>query len=926
MLLFLILGANTMIAQSVKNVKIATKGVVVDKENGEGIPFASIRFCNPKDSSLIKGVAAESDGTFYLADLSKREYLVVVSSIGYNNYYRTVNLRSVKRLFDAGRIELAFDVVQLKEAVVTANVPKVEASGDSLVYSTKAYKVPEGSMLEDLIKKFPGAKVDENGNLTLNGKTVTKILIGGKEFFVSDMSVAMKNIPADMVDNIKFYDKKSDLARVTGIDDGNEEPVLDLSVKKDMTRGVFSNIDIAGGTRERYNVKLNVNRFKPDENYTLIGDLRNVEGKWSWDNGTTKRNSLRSNFFKKTEKLEIGGDVNYSYAGGDASTTSSSETFLDEKNSSFSNNVSRNIYGNYNFDANLRIEWKPDTLTNIIFRPRFSFSDNSSWNDGLSATFNQDPYMFTKSPLEDIMNETLFVDGSRINRTVNNSYTNAFYRNAGMELQFFRRLNSKGRSITLRSEGSYSDNDSRQFNRSDVNYFLFKSVTGGDSVYYRNQFYKTPADNRDISAHVMYTEPIANKVYLKFGYKFTYRFNNNNRSTYDLTPYIDFSDVVKLGFLPDYYGEPLKDLSKFAEYDNAINSGDIALQIDREKMNLNVGLRLENVNTTMDCDQVGLDTVVSRNITNISPNLFFRYRFDKHTQLRINYHSYTSQPDMISMLPIRDETNPMWITEGNPNLKSSFTNRVNVSFHTYNPEKQRGIYCHTYFTNTFNNISSKITYDNQTGGVVSRSENVNGNWSSGMFFGFNTPFKNERFSVDSHSGISLNNNVGYARMSSTEDSRKNRTFTGNLHEWLRLNFRNDVWELSMTGNIEYERADNKLLSSGDLELFRYGYGFEGLVNLPYNIKLSTDINHSVRTGYADDAFNTDELVWNAQLSYSFLKEKKATFSLELYDILQERSIITRSMSATSRSDSRLDDVLFSYWMVHFIYKFNIFGI
>lgn len=925
-LLFFILCSATVLSQSSRNTGVAVKGLVVDKESGEGIPSASIRFCNPEDSSLITGVATEVDGTFYIGNVVKREYIVIVSSVGYLNCYRKLNLKTVRKLSDMGKIELDYDVVQLKETVVTANLPKVEASGDSLLYNAKAYKVPAGSMLEDLIKKFPGAKVDENGTLTINGKTVTKVLIGGKEFFVSDLSVAMKNIPADMVDKIKFYDKKSDEARVTGIDDGNEEPVLDLSVKKDMSRGIVSNIDVAAGSNGRYNGKLNANRFKTDESYTLIGELRNVEGHWSYNNGTTKRSSVKGNFSVKKEKLEIGGDADYSYNGSNVGITSTSETFLSGNNNSFMNSVSHNKNSHHNFYVNLRLEWKPDTLTNIIFRPRFNFSHGQSRNNGLSATFNKNPYDYTDNPLENIMNDDLFNDDSRVNYTYSDSYNSDFVRGGGMELQLFRRLNNEGRSITFRSVGNFSDSDSRQFSRSNVNYFLFKSVLGADSVYYRNQFYKTPSNNREISASLMYVEPVAKKVYVKMKYEFKYKFNDSNRATYDLTPYIPSVDASELGFLPDYYGNPIDDLSKFAEYDNVINKGELSLQIDREKMNFNVGISLENINTTMDCDQVGLDTVVSRTVTDFSPNLFFRYRFDKQTQLRIRYNCSTSQPSMIDVLPIRDETNPMWITEGNPGLRSSFTNNVNIDFQTYNAEKQRGMYWGTFFVNTFNSISNKITYDDKTGSIVSRPENINGNWHIHSHLGMNSPFRDERFSIDSHTGVGMNNSVGYVRTDGDSDSRKNKTVSYSIYEWLNLGFRNDDIELRLYGNINYSRAKNKLISSGNTEFFRYSYGFNGLVHLPYGFTVSTDIERVVRTGYEDDSFNTDEILWDAQLSYAFLKEKKATLSFEINDILHEKSIVTRDITATSRSESRRDNVFFSYWMVHFIYKFNIFGI
>lgn len=904
--------------------RVQVTGIVQDKENKESIIQASVRICVPKDTSMVSGTVTDIDGKFSISSIKAGNYLLVVSYVGYLTEYKTIELKAQKSTFSAGTILLAPDVVALSEALVTAEAPKVVSKGDSLVFNSSAYRVPEGSMLESLVKKLPGADVDKDGNITINGKTISKIMIDGHEFFSEDMSMAMKNIPVEMVEKLKTYDRKSDLSRITGIDDGNEETVLDLSVKKDMSRGFFNNIDVAGGTNERYQANININRFKGDDKYTLITSFDNLEGPWSNSNGTTKSQDYGFNFFKKTEKLELGGDANYNRWGSDAVVEGSSETFL-TTNNIFSNNNNRNQNDNKRYNASIRLEWKPDTMTNIIFRPNINGSNNNGYSLNRSATFNKNPYGYTPYPLDEIDNPAIFSDSSRINHTNSESKNDNNSFSGSMEFQFYRRLNTNGRSVTVRSSGNYSKNESHQYNRSTTNYFLLNNKAGGDSLYYQNQYHSTPSKNYNINGQLTYIEPIFKKVYLQFSYKYTYRYDDSNRSTYDLTPYIALNDSNLIGYLPDYYGTPISSLSKLAEYDNNIHEGEVSMRFNREKWNLSFGARLTQTKTTMTYDQGVLDTTVTRKVVNFSPNLFFRYKFNDNTQLRVNYWGNTGQPSMTDMLPVRDETNPMWITEGNPNLESSFSNRLRMDFNTYNSDKQRGFFTHFDFNNTINSVSTKITYNETTGGVVSRPENINGNWSTSGFFGFNTAFKDQRFSINTFSHARFSNQVGYVSVQQST-AAKNTTKSWNLSEHLSGSFRNDWIDFSLEGSINYSTSRNQLQPDNDMDTYQYSFGAELEVELPLDFSISSDFSESSRRGYDDASFNTDEWIWNAQIGYRFLKEKAASITLQVYDILQQRSNVSRNISAISRSDTHYVDVLQSYWMLHFIYRLNIFGV
>ena len=410
------------------------------------------------------------------------------------------------------------------------------------MYNAGAYRVPEGSALEELVKKLPGAEVSDDGTITINGKEVKKIMIDGKEFFDNDTRVAMKNLPTNMIEKIKAYDRQSDYTRMTGIDDGEEETVIDLSVKPEMKKGWISNIDGAYGTEDRYDGRVMVNHFTDRYRVTGLGGLNNVGwgGRrttkeagfdFTWENGKKENEAGR---------LRMGGNARYYHTNTDQLSTSNSETFLTAgSNSSFANNASNSRSGNTNVNSNFRIEWSPDTLTRLMFRPNFSYSDNYSRSTSRSVTFNDDPYAWGMTdPLaqyNDYVKDSIVVnDNLRWSRSNGNSYSFD-----GM-LMVNRRLRSKlGRNLTLRVRGGYSESESYSHSISDVNYFLRRDALGNAENDYTRRYNMTPSKNYNGSADLSYSEPVFKGAHLQFSYRYQYRYSDSDRSMYEFSELID---------------------------------------------------------------------------------------------------------------------------------------------------------------------------------------------------------------------------------------------------------------------------------------------------------------------------------------------------------------------------------------------------
>ena len=270
--------------------KVTVSGLVMDGAQNEPMPGASVVLLQPKDSAQAAGVSSDLEGKFKLPSVKAGNYILRISFMGFQTYYRNIVLPKGDKSINLGTITMQENSKMLKEAEVTAKLAQVEMSADTFIFNADAYRLPEGSMLDELVKKLPGAEVDDDGNIKINGKSVSKIMVDGKEFFQNDTKMAMKNLPSKLIKKLKSYDKKSDYSRITGIDDGEEETVLDLTVKKGMKEGWVGNIDGAYGTEDRYSAKLNINRFMDNKFLSVVGSRNNVNdfgGRWGGGgNGT----------------------------------------------------------------------------------------------------------------------------------------------------------------------------------------------------------------------------------------------------------------------------------------------------------------------------------------------------------------------------------------------------------------------------------------------------------------------------------------------------------------------------------------------------------------------------------------------------------------------------------------------------------------
>ena len=723
LLIWTVLLLTATLSTYAQNKIVTVSGRVIEAGTKEPVELAAVQLLSLPDSAQVAGMTTSTQGYFSLSKQKPGKYLLKVSFIGYVTKIIPVQLTANVPAKKMGNIELATDAVMLQEAVVVAEAPQVTVVEDTLMYNSSAYRTPEGAMLEELVKKLPGAEIDDDGNVKINGKDLKKIMVDGKEFFGGDVKTGLKNLPVDMVDKLKTYDKKSDLARVTGIDDGEEETVLDLTVKKGMNQGWFGNADLGAGTKDRYTGRMMLNRFVDKTQFSIIGSANNVNDqgfsgggggpRWRSNNGLNATKMLGANFATQTNKLELGGSVRYNFQDADISSINSSERFLQNGNS-YSNSNNKNRNKGTNLNADFRMEWKPDTLTNIIFRPNFSYGRTNNASRSESGTFNEDPFNLIVNPNDYLNFDNLSDDplkDIRVNATNSASLSKGKSLSGNATLQVNRKLNNRGRNLTFRGVFGYGDNDNDQYTQSETRYYQLLNHLGGDSILYRNQYITTPTRNYNYTAQVTYSEPIAKATFLQFSYQFQYKYSKSDKTTFDL---LDYPDWAIGGALPSgYESHAVDSLSKNAEYRYYNHDASVGLRFIRPKYQLNVGMSFQPQNSTLSYKKGDYMIDTTRTVFNFAPNMDLRFRFSKVSQLRFTYRGRSNQPTMENLLPITDNSNPLNIRMGNPGLKPSFAHTMRLFYNTYNAEKQRGIMTHFSFTATQNSISNSTRYNEE---------------------------------------------------------------------------------------------------------------------------------------------------------------------------------------------------------------------
>ncbi|MDR0758169.1 MAG: TonB-dependent receptor [Tannerella sp.] len=887
--------------------QVEIRGTVIEQSSKEPVEQATIRLLNAKDSVFVQGVASSKNGSFSLKNVKAGNYLLQVTFIGYETVWQSLQVTGRTNPVSLAQIELVDESILLDEASVTGKAPEVKVQNDTIIYNADSYKVAEGSVLEDLLKKMPGVEVDTEGKVTVNGKEIKKIMVDGKEFFSDDPKVASRNLPAKMVDKLEVWDKKSDMALMTGFDDGEEETVINLTVKPGMKAGWFGNAFAGYGSQERYEGNFMVNRFINNDQFTIMGGINNTNnmgfsdlastmfsgmgggrrgfgGFFGGGNGITSSGNIGTNFSKSfTPKLTLGGNVRYSHSDNFAESKDNNQLILPGDSASFDISESSRNTVNDNFGVNLRMEWKPDDRTQVIFRPDFSYSKTH------------------RDETENSHSENGRLAGAldSVNRASSRSASDGEGYNSSFRLEFSRKLSDDGRVLSGSLSGGINDSYSNGIDWSKTDYLLL-----GDSSDIIDQQVRYDNSSVNYRAFLSWVEPLGHNNFIQA----TYSFSRNNRES--LKNSYNNDGQGNYTVLDSTYSQSTRNYS-------TQQRARIAFKSVRGKYDYMLGFNFDP--SYMKTETFVGDHVLysnSRNVMNYSPFAQLNYRFTPQTFLRINYDGDTDQPSMQQLQPVADISDPLNMTIGNPDLKPTYSNDIRIQFNKFVPEQQTAFIVFADGGYTINDIVTKSTFDAKTNKRVTTYENVNGNYRGNLRLIVNTPLKNKKFSINTMTFAMYSNSNGFI------NEQKNTNKNLSLMERAGIDYRSDYFDFGVNANIRYQNTRNSLQGQQNLNTLNYGGGVTTSIYLPYNFRIESDITYSTNSGYTS-GFEQKEWLWNASVSKSLLKGNAGTIRLKMYDILQQRSNISYSVSSSNTRYSEYN-TLKSYFMVHFIYRFSIF--
>lgn len=903
----------TLFAQ--QRVDVTGKTLVVSN-NGEGqevLPYTNILVLEAGDSTLVKGVMSDAGGNFRLSFHAKKEspYLLKVSYIGMKPEFRALNTGKTK--IHVGNIVLT-EGLELSEVVVTAPIKEVELVGDTTVINADAYRIPEGSNLEELVKKIPGLEYDrQNKTLVYNGLPIAEINVNGEAFFAGNHALALENLPADLVSRIKVYDKRSEMEKFMGIKTGEENYVLDLQTKKEFNGTLMTSVAAGKGNNKKKEAELISNFFKTGgENLSVIAKSGNRN--MTSANKDNRQDNVAVNFLKKFgKKIHLNGNVMYSNAINGNEGTSYYEQYLKTGNR-YRYATSDRHNTNRMASTMLSMKWNIDKMTLLNLSGSFSAMKGTNGSDSRQATYNENPELDITAPFNGEENGQTEND-IRVNGIRMNSRSTSANRQYFLNADLTRRLNEKGSSLGLTMQYSEGRGKNEAFSVSSTTYYQLQDEWGNDSVLYRNQYYDSPNRNRKFSLGLILTQPLHKSLRAQLSYKFKRENQNNDRNTYDLSRFFDGTDDEPLYTLPEGYEAAYTDsLSNRSRSHTTAHEVALHLNYTDRTWEINAGLSVVPERQSLDQKTGRMQADTLRTSVNYYPAVTVLWH-KKKTRVQLSYEGDTKQPGLTELLTLTDNSDPLNITRGNPSLRPSYNQRVRLEAR----DTKIGLNGDMTWANTVNSVTRAVTYNTQTGGIESYPVNVNGNWNARATVRYQKRIK-RRFSVTARTGASFSQNVSLINEGQQEMPERSTTHNTTLNANLRFGYQPQWGGFDLTGDWRFRHSTNLLRETGDYTR-DYRLGVNAYADLPGGIQLRSDVDYSFRNGTNITPGEDDQVVWNASLSWRFLKQKKAELSFYWADILSQKKNFTRSVSSSGLSERHTQQIG-SWFMLSFKYRFN----
>jgi hypothetical protein len=897
MAFFLMLPATSVPAQNYK-----VSGKVVDKADMTPVTGAYVILTDIKDTTIRATASTDINGKFSITSLKKKSYKFTIQSISYRKLERIITLTA--QITDLGIVPLEMESKMLNEVVVVGQGTAIQ-KGDTTIMTADAFKVNPDASAEDLVKKMPGITV-ENGTLKAQGEDVKKVLVDGKPFFGDDPSVALKNLPADVIDRVQVFNKLSDQAELAGFDDGESSKTINLITRRNSRTGQFGKFTAGTDFQEKYLAAGNLNIFRGPRRITITGLINNINqqnfsmqdllvtgggggrygrnrggfGSFGSQSGITKTGSAGLNYTDNWgKKVAVNGSYFFN-STNNLRIEESNEEYLFITDGKYASNTSNSETKNYNHRFNLRIEYNIDSLNAIIIVPRLSLQKNSAENLSIST-----------------------ITGGNVNtQTINSGNYDRTGYDFSNDITWRHKFLKAGRTLSVRLSFSTDENNSGE-----------TQLAATDSIP-DNQYNDGMNRQTEMGGNINYTEPLGRYTLLQFNYRSSIEMNKTDRETY------------QLGNLQEMLGR-LDSLSNVFDYDYMENRGGISFLIRKDNLNASFDIRYQRADL-WGHQVFPQEFDVNKTFSNFLPGMMMIYKFSNTSNLRVFYRTYTRAPSISQLQHVIDNSNRLLLSTGNPGLKQEYNHNLMTNYAYANPTSGFNAFLFARAGYTTDVIGARTIYAKGDtlslpqfnavllpGGQLSYPVNLDHaiDLSSYMTFGYF--LKPVRCNLNLVLGGSYSQSPGYI------DSLLNRANSYSLTNSLIVtsNISSNLdFTLSYTSN--YSIVKNSTNAGGIMDTKYWYQSASFKLNWIFwkGFLLQTDLVGQFNKGLSQN-YNQNYIVWNASFGKKFLKNQTAELRFGIYDILNQNDNISRSVTASSITDTRVNTFP-RYFLVLFIYN------
>ncbi len=895
----------TLVSFNVSAQGFILKGTVRDTVDKKVLKNASIVLLNLKDSVLYKTTRTQDDGHFDLSEVNKGSYILMISYPQYADYLEKIELNES---VDLKIIPLNTKVHLLKEVIIKNTVSAIRVKGDTTEYKADSFRVTPNADVQELLKKMPGFQVNSKGEITTQGEKVNKVLVDGEEFFSDDPAVVTKNLRADAVDKVQVFDKKSDQATFTGIDDGQTSKTINLQLKEDKKNGHYGKFELGSNLDTYKNGKALINAFKGKKKFAgyLTTDNTKFEG-LNWEeqrNYSDGGNSVTtigddgsmSIFFSSggddfDEQIGLpnqqsGGLVlankwgntstnntgQYQRLQSDAKGTSYTKTIL--SNSILNNNTTNDqVLDKRKYRFNTINEWGTDStgLFKIIFKAANTLKDANADYSGLTT------------------NEF----GTKINQTERQTSLSEDDKLIVSNLSYRKKFAKKGRTISVLSDLNFNDKEQDATLISENSFFdAANSPTFVEKV---DQIKANQQTTSSIASNLVYTEPLSEKSFLIFKYGLTVAKNDAERVT------------------SNNNGAIVDSLSNHFVFNTVNNSGSLSYRYVAKKVNFIIGSGVGTANYQLNDLELGANRAI--NFTNFIPSASLNFNPKQQRKVRFNYNGNTTNPTLQQIQPIIDNSDPLNIAVGNADLQQGFSNKFSFNASDYKVLKSRSISLNANYTATNNAITNSSKVD-ANGRTIRKYVNVYGSFNYNINIGYG---------LDIYNGVNLGLRTGknFSRYINFVNDVKNINDNNGTEYTLNLNYWSDTW---FNFYWQISATNNQSTSSIRANITTNFWSYSSYGNFNFNFKKAKtyiSIENDINVYQKSAAFPDQRNIYLVSPSIRKVIGKKDQFELKLFafDIFNQNNYVRRNISSNFISETTNNGIR-RYFLLGFVYNFS----